>query len=157
MANLTKDELRNFSNLEEMKRFKPKEIWEMPPAAWRIFDRLFTARIKETQQIFIDKDYNINRDDGAVIVGLIQFASSFLLTIGKSEKYELTKDGRILVCKDFYDLKDNVLRNDLFRISMVTEGIKDFNDKDNVKIRLEGIYDEFFNTIRRLKQLTTMD
>ena len=155
MANLTEAELRNFSNLDEMKRSKPKEVWEMPPAAWRIFDRLFTARIKETQQIFIDKDYNINREDGAVIVGLIQFASSFLFTIGKSEKYEFTKEGRILACKDFCDLKDNVLRNDLFRISMVTEGIMDFNDKDNIKERLEGFYKETYNTINKLKQLTS--
>lgn len=86
MAKIPEEDMYHLRNLEERRKTQPKDVWGVPEGAWRVFDRLFTQRVVETRKIFRDKDYKIDRVDGVVVIGLIQYACDFLTTIKSAEK-----------------------------------------------------------------------
>ena len=155
MANIPEQDMYHLRNLEESRRTQPKEVWGVSEGAWREFDRLFTQRVVETRKMFTDKNYKIERVDGIIIVGLIQYASSFLSTIKTSEKNEFTIDGKISLTPDLIFMINHCLRNDLATISYNTEDIIDFGENDKSRGIIEHRYEEIFSLITKLKQLTT--
>ena len=155
MAKIPEEDMYHLRNLEERRKTQPKDVWGVPEGAWRVFDRLFTQRVMETRKIFTDKDFKIDRVDGVVIIGLIQYACDFLTTIKSAEKNEFTKDGDIRVSGDLNFMIQHCLRNDLTNISYNTELLIDYDGDGNTKGEIEKHYDEIFNCITNLKQLTT--
>ena len=154
MAKIPEEDLYHLRNLEDKRQTQPKENWEVPIDAWRVFDRLFTQRVIETKKIFTDKDYHIDHVDGVIIMGLIQYACSFLGTIKISKKNEFTKNGNIGFEADLSFMINHCLRNDLTNISFNTELLIDYNGDGSAKGEIEKHYEEIFSLIKKLKYLT---
>jgi hypothetical protein len=147
MAKCYKEQDEGWKRIAETKQKIPSEVWE-------VFDQLFTEKVKETQKIFREKNYKINRVDGAIILGLIQMMATVISSIKVADKNELTNFGEITVVYDIHHLAVHCLRNDINSLASWAELIVDFNEQNNNEEKIEFIYKEIFDFIDRLKSLT---
>jgi CheY-like chemotaxis protein len=148
MAKQYAEEEACWKSLEESKIIVSSELWE-------VFDRLFTNKVTETNDIFTDCGYQISRAEGVIIIGLIQSAGEFIKTIKSADKNEIDETGRITLNKNICHLVTHCLRNDLNIIMAITE-LKIYYNED-IEKKKEDIgcaYKGIFDVILKLKTLT---
>jgi hypothetical protein len=148
MAKTYHEQEEKWRLLKEHKQIVSAEIW-------RIFDKLFTSKVKEIEQILKEKDFMITKSDGVIIIGLIQSAANFLNTIKTGEKNEISSTGEIWLHDNFTHLSNHCLRNDLNTINSIAELRTHFDEQiTERKPQLLKAIAEMEEVINNLRQLT---